>query len=98
MPTGGMPMTEVSTSSSTDRTAPYRLSALEVAQRQGLDPARGLTGAEAARRLELFGPNRLAEVTPRPKWKRFVDQFRNVLIVILIIAAVVALVVSGDVK
>ncbi len=50
----------------------------------------GLDPAEAARRLTVIGPNRLAEPPVRPAWKRFVDQFRNVLVLILLAAAVVA--------
>jgi Ca2+-transporting ATPase len=77
---------------------PYRRTAEQVAADQDVDPAVGLAPAEAARRLELFGPNRLAEAKARPKWKRFLDQFRDLLIIILIVAAVVSFVVSGDVK
>ena len=50
---------------------------------------KGLTGVEAARRLAAHGPNRLPEVRARgPVW-RFLRQFHNVLIYVLIGAAVV---------
>lgn len=51
---------------------------------------RGLTQAEAAARLAHNGPNRLPEPPPRSRVRLFVDQFRNLLIVILMGAAVLA--------
>jgi Ca2+-transporting ATPase len=59
--------------------------------------AHGLDPEEAARRLEAYGPNRLASVPPRPAILRFLDQFRSFLVLILIGAAVLAAAV-GDVK
>ncbi len=49
----------------------------------------GLTGAEAARRLAEHGPNRLPEVRVRGPLRRFLAQFNNVLIYVLLGAAVV---------
>jgi magnesium-transporting ATPase (P-type) len=49
----------------------------------------GLTGAEAARRLAEHGPNRLPEVRARGPVLRFLLQFHNVLIYVLLGAAVV---------
>jgi magnesium-transporting ATPase (P-type) len=61
--------------------------AQEVAGALEVDPARGLSVEEAARRLEEHGPNRLPEA-PRPHpVVRFLRHFHNVLIYILIGAA-----------
>ena len=49
----------------------------------------GLTAAEAARRLVLHGPNRLPEVATRGPLRRFLGQFNNVLIYVLIGAAII---------
>jgi Ca2+-transporting ATPase len=57
----------------------------------------GLTTAEAEARLRTHGPNRLTEAPGRPTWQVFVDQFRNLLVIVLIGAAVLAAVV-GDLK
>ena len=75
--------------------APIRLAAHlrptpEVAAALGVDPRTGLSADEAARRLGEEGPNKLAEAARRPAWLRFVDQFRSVLILVLIGAAVLA--------
>ena len=61
------------------------------------DWAQGLTDAEAAVRLAERGPNRLAEKPPRAAWRKFIDQFRNFLVIVLIGAAVLAGTV-GDLK
>ncbi|HRP98012.1 MAG TPA: HAD-IC family P-type ATPase, partial [Rhodocyclaceae bacterium] len=62
-----------------------------------VDPARGLADAEAGARLQRHGPNRLAEKAPRPVWLKFLDQFRSVLIGILLCAALLAGLI-GDIK
>jgi len=51
--------------------------------------ATGLTKSEAARRLADHGPNRLPEVRARSPLLRFLRHFHNVLIYVLIAAAVV---------
>lgn len=52
--------------------------------------ANGLSSAEADTRRERYGENRLAEGRRTTLLERFVAQFRNVLIYILLIAAVVS--------
>ncbi|MCX8085466.1 MAG: cation-transporting P-type ATPase [Rhodocyclaceae bacterium] len=47
----------------------------------------GLTAAEAARRLARYGPNRLTPPKPRGPLLRFLSQFHNVLIYVLLAAA-----------
>ena len=49
----------------------------------------GLTATEAAQRLAEHGPNRLPEVQARGPLRRFLGQFNNVLIYVLIGAAIV---------
>ncbi|TEX49732.1 MAG: metal-transporting ATPase [Rhodocyclaceae bacterium] len=52
--------------------------------------SRGLTQEAAQERLQAHGPNRLAERPPRPAWLKFLDQFRDTLVIILLGAAVLA--------
>jgi calcium-translocating P-type ATPase len=49
----------------------------------------GLTATEAARRLRDHGPNRLPSARARGPLLRFLTQFHNVLIYVLLVAAVV---------
>ena len=78
--------------------APHRFSPADVARTYGVVPAAGLSADEAARRRSKHGPNELEAAERVPAWKRFVGQFKDLLILILLAAAVVAFVVSGEVK
>lgn len=60
-------------------------------------PTRGLCHEEARTRLGQHGENRLATIPPRAKWIAFFDQFRNLLMLVLIGAAVLAGAI-GDIK
>jgi len=49
----------------------------------------GLSGEQASERLSKYGPNRLPEGARRGLWQRFLSQCNNVLIYVLIVAAVI---------
>jgi magnesium-transporting ATPase (P-type) len=51
--------------------------------------AEGLSEDEVNKRLARYGSNRIAEAKARSPWLRFLYQFHNVLIYVLIVAAVV---------
>ena len=51
----------------------------------------GLTGAEAAQRLEQYGPNELQAAQRVSPWAILLEQFKNVLVIILLIATVLSL-------
>ena len=72
----------------------YALSPAETADRLKVDPATGLSPAEAARRLQEVGPNALAEAKPEPVWKRFFKQYREYMQIVLVGAALVSLVIG----
>ena len=50
--------------------------------------AEGLSSADAAERLKSFGPNALPEKKSKPAWLRFLAHFNDVLIFVLLAAAV----------
>ncbi|HEY9098112.1 MAG TPA: cation-translocating P-type ATPase [Thiobacillus sp.] len=60
-------------------------------------PAQGLSESEVAGRLAQVGENRLHEAAPRPLWLKFVDQFKNFLVIVLLFAAGLAWAI-GDLK
>jgi Ca2+-transporting ATPase len=62
----------------------------EVARRAGTDPDAGLTQAEAERRLQQYGPNRLKDDGGLPWWRLLLRQFADLLIGLLAVAAVVS--------
>ena len=57
----------------------------------GTDGARGLGDVEARRRLARDGPNELKGEPPVPAWRRFVAQFRSVLVLLLLAATAISL-------
>ena len=75
----------------------YCLDLAESADQLDVDLQRGLSDVEADRRRELTGPNELVGEPKRPWWKRLLDQFRGVLILLLLGAAVISAAV-GDFK
>ena len=72
----------------------YARSADEVTTALGVDPAVGLTAARAAELLAANGPNALPEEKPKPGWRRFLEQYRAYMQIILVVAAVVSLLVK----
>jgi Ca2+-transporting ATPase len=75
---------------STDLSDAYRLSAEEVARTLGTDLHRGLTNDDAAARLSKYGRNELAAEATVPAWRRFLSQFKNVLVILLLVATAVS--------
>ena len=57
----------------------------------------GLTSAQAAERLERFGKNALAEGKKKSGLQVFLEQFKDLLVVILLVAAVISA-VSGNLE
>ena len=60
----------------------------------GVDPSKGLSAAEAQKRLAEVGENKLAEKKKKSLFVRFLEQFKDVMIIILIVAAIISLVVA----
>ena len=75
----------------------YRMPSNDVIETIDVDPLLGLASAEVVRRREQYGTNELDETPRRPAWKRFGDQFKDLLVYILIGAAVISAAV-GDFK
>ena len=64
----------------------HELEVTATLERLGSDGTAGLTSAEAERRLAEHGPNELQAGDSVRPWEIFAAQFRNVLIIILLIA------------
>ena len=67
-------------------------SVTEVAAELGTAPRTGLGEAEAAERLKLHGPNRLEAARAVPTWRKFLGQFADPLIYLLLGAIIISLV------
>ena len=67
----------------------YKQTAEEALRSQNVSSG-GLTPQEAAQRLERFGPNKLSEGKKKSVAAVFAEQFKDLLVVILIIAAIIS--------
>jgi Ca2+-transporting ATPase len=74
-----------------------RLPAADAIAHFGSDPGQGLSTAEALQRLELDGRNELPQDEGRHFWQLVAEQFRDVLIYLLLVAAVISIVVGEPV-
>ncbi|MEQ8718917.1 MAG: cation-translocating P-type ATPase [Acidimicrobiales bacterium] len=63
-----------------------------VVARAGTDVDTGLTDAEAQRRLATWGPNVLEATDEDPWWRRLLAQFRDPLVLLLLVAIAISLV------
>jgi Ca2+-transporting ATPase len=77
----------------TDSIAAYQQPVEEVIAALDGDAERGLTTEEARRRLTQYGPNELQAEAPVPAWRKFLAQFQDILIILLLIAAAISFVV-----
>ena len=75
----------------------HSLAVVTCATQLETDLAKGLSPTEAGLRLKRVGTNQLAAKPPRPLWLKFLDQFRNLLVGVLVGAALLAAVV-GDIE
>ena len=71
---------------------PSLTSADDVAKALNVDLSQGLSEEEAKRRLAQFGPNELASAPPVPKWRKFLAQFQDPLVYLLIAATVISVI------
>ncbi len=68
----------------------YALRGDDVTREMAVDLTRGLSTDEVARRREQHGWNVLAEAPPVPIWKKLLGQFKELVIWILIVAAIIS--------
>ncbi|HEY7546708.1 MAG TPA: cation-translocating P-type ATPase, partial [Blastocatellia bacterium] len=86
---------ETPSSPSKPELQPYACDAKDVVSSLGVDPLLGLDEDEVIKRRDRFGPNALQSVRPRSAWLLFADQFKSLIVILLLFAAAVAL-AKGD--
>jgi magnesium-transporting ATPase (P-type) len=88
-------MSVTANAASKEEATPWHAMRVEEAERQlKTDLTRGLDVDEATARLKTYGPNRLPEGKKRGVFVRFLSQFNNILIYVLLIAGFVKLMLS----
>lgn len=73
---------------------PYALKQQDVVEKLNSNEATGLTSQQAKELLEKNGENKLKEKKKKSMLARFAEQFKDVMIIILIIASIVSFVVT----
>jgi Ca2+-transporting ATPase len=69
----------------------HSLTAESACAQLGVDARRGLDVAEVERRRAEIGPNKLAEAEKEPGWRAFLRQYRDLMQLVLLGAAVVSM-------
>eukprot|EP00884_Botryococcus_braunii_P019514 jgi/Botrbrau1/6246/Bobra.0129s0001.2 len=72
----------------------HALEVSEVLQHFGEDPSKGLSDEQVLEQRAIYGPNELVPDKGTPFWKLVLKQFDDLLVKILIVAAVVDLVIA----
>lgn len=73
-----------------DQIIPYQEPVPEVLNALGTDARNGLSEREAQERLQKYGKNELMAEEPVPAWKKFLEQFKDILVILLLIATVIS--------
>jgi Ca2+-transporting ATPase len=68
----------------------YRQAIDDVISVLATDPRSGLSAGEAQSRLERYGRNELEAEKPLPAWRRFLAQFQDVLVILLLVATAIS--------
>ncbi|KAJ3005680.1 hypothetical protein HKX48_000515 [Thoreauomyces humboldtii] len=74
--------------------ASFAKSTKEVLSVLAVDKDKGLSTKEAAKRLAEYGSNELPEDPPTPLWELILEQFKDQLVIILLIAAAISFVLA----
>jgi Ca2+-transporting ATPase len=69
---------------------PYQASSDAVTKAFGTDAHRGLGETEARTRLKRNGRNELTAEEPVPGWRKFLAQFKDLLVILLLVAAAIS--------
>ncbi|MDU4959553.1 MAG: cation-translocating P-type ATPase [Sporomusaceae bacterium] len=72
----------------------YKLTAADALSQLQSDLNQGLSTGEAARRLAQYGYNELKEKPHEPLWRKFLNQFKDFLVLILIAASIISALVG----
>jgi P-type Ca2+ transporter type 2C len=72
----------------------YSVAPDQVGAKLGVDPSVGLSSQKAAELLQRHGPNALPAEAAVPGWRRFLDQYRSYMQIILVAAAIVSLAIK----
>jgi len=73
-----------------DQIIPYRQTVKEILTLLDTDARNGLSEEEVRARLDRYGRNELMAEKPVPAWRKFLEQFQDVLVVLLLVATLIS--------
>lgn len=73
-----------------DSSLAYRQRVDDLIASLGTDQRQGLNDEDARSRLERYGHNELTAEKPVPAWRRFLAQFQDVLVILLLVATAIS--------
>ncbi len=76
----------------------YKIDPLIVVKELNSDVTLGLSSLEATTRLQQYGPNEVSAGKKTSAWKIFLAQFKNILIVILIVAVGLSIILGHTIE
>ena len=85
---------QTASSSLADNLESYMLSEIEILKKLETNLVNGLTSTEANHRLRVFGPNELDKAEPESLFSKIKEQFEDLLVRLLLLAAIISFVVS----
>src|SRR5262245_56189708 len=88
------PMSRTNANLTADGITWHAMAADQVVSRLTTNIERGLDAGEASSRLQKYGPNRLPEGKKRGPFMRFLSQFNNILVYVLLGAGFVKLMLN----
>jgi P-type Ca2+ transporter type 2C len=86
-----MATTEAAPTPTTHAPVWHVLSREDAAQELQVEPERGLTGDEAAERLNRYGPNRFTEAKAESRLHAFLRQYQDPMQIVLLVAGVISI-------
>ena len=78
----------------TSKFTAHKMSVADAVKHFQTDLKKGLTSAEAAKRLEKHGPNELEAEEDKSLWESIVEQFEDILVRILLASATISFVIA----
>src|SRR5947209_18635769 len=72
----------------------HTLGVEEAMREQSVDAATGLSQAEAESRLKKYGPNAFAQAKKEPGYVAFLNQYRDPMQIVLLVAAIVSIIIQ----
>ncbi|MCF8008385.1 MAG: HAD-IC family P-type ATPase, partial [Halanaerobiales bacterium] len=76
----------------------YQYEAQEILNKFDVDQDSGLNQNEAEQRLKEFGLNSLKQKSQISAWKIFIDQLKNIIVILLIVASIISFFIGDTVE